>query len=312
MSSKAYWKRRCPMCPDGIRKMVRSLPFHMIVMILLFVGCRGGASDDEVVARVGNAVLSRETMEQKMAWEGVGTDQESDFVDRWVNRELLYLEAKRRGLDQSMELRWEMELVEKEYLIQKLLERTFAQRVEIAEDEIAAYYENHKEEFRVDEDEVRALHILTKTRADANVARQEIIAGKPFEDAVMEHSVGIFKENGGNMGFFCRGDVIPEIQRYAFRLAEGRVSPVFSSNYGYHIIKIIKKRARGDYKDLADVRDEIFNQIRVNKERSAYYDLLFRLQNQTEVYVSIPKAREEEPDTAAIPIQQNGLEDSNP
>jgi peptidyl-prolyl cis-trans isomerase C len=280
-----------------------------LIPVVVLVGCRSGVTDDEIVARVDNAVLSREQMERKMSWEGVGEDQESDFVDRWVNRELLYREAKRLGLDQSEELRWELELVEREYVIQMLLKRTFAQMVEIAEDEIASYYENHKEEFRIDEDEVRALHILTKTRAEANVARQEIIAGKPFEDAAREHSVGIFKENGGNMGFFRRGDVIPEIERNAFRLSVGRVSSIFQSNYGFHIIKVIKKRARGDYKDPDDVRDEITSQLRVNKERSAYYDLLFRLQNQTDIYVSIPREREEEADTTVIKTQQNGLED---
>ena len=266
--------------------------------------------DDEIVARVGNAVLTREDMKQRMAWEGVSPDQESDFVDRWVDRELLYQEAKRLGLDRTVELQWEIELVEKEFVIQKLLERTFIQEVEITEEEIADYYERNRDEFQTDEEEVRALHILKESKAEADVARQEIVAGKAFETVAQESSVGIFRERGGDMGFFRRGDVIPEIERYAFRLPEGRVSRVFQSNYGFHIIKVIKKRAGGDYRDLSEVRDDIFHQLRVNKERSAYYDLLFQLQNRTKVSVTIPRSLEEKQDTLTVQTAENGLEES--
>jgi peptidyl-prolyl cis-trans isomerase C len=280
------------------------------VIIFLLLRCGVRVDDDEVVARVGNTVLTREDMNQKMSWEGVGPDQESDFVDRWVDRELLYQEAKRLGLDKAVELQWEIELVEKEFVIQKLLERTFIQEVEITEEEIADYYESNKDEFQADEEEVRAFHILKETKAEADVARQEIIAGKPFETVARESSEGIFRERGGDMGFFRRGDVIPEIERYAFRLPEGQVSRVFRSNYGFHIIKVIKKRARGDYCDLPEVRDDIFHQLRVNKERSAYYDLLFQLQNRTKVSVTIPKSLEEKQDTLTVQTAENDLEES--
>lgn len=266
--------------------------------------------DDEVVARVGNTILTREDMKQKMAWEGVGPDQESDFVDRWVDRELLYQEAKRLGLDKAVELQWEIELVEKEYVIQMLLERTFMQEVEITEEEIVDYYERNKDEFQADEEAVRAFHILKESKAEADVARQEIMAGKAFEKVAQESSVGIFRERGGDMGFFRRGDVIPEIERYAFRLPEGQVSRVFQSNYGFHIIKVIKKRARGDYREISEVRDDIFHQLRVNKERSAYYDILFQLQNRTKVSVTIPRSLEGKQDTLTVQTEENGLEES--
>ena len=288
------------------RRMGRSFSYSIFIIFLVLVGCRSRVAENEIVARVGNAVLSREVMHQRMAWEGMRPEQESDFVDRWVNRELLFQEAKRLRLDKALELRWELELVEKEYLIHKLLERAFAERVQIADEEIAAYYEKNKELFRVAEDEVRALHVLTKSKREADVAYQEIRAGKVFEKVANERSVGIFRERGGDMGFFKRGDVIPEVARLAFRLSEGRVSNVFRSSHGYHILKVLKKRKKEDVKELEEVRDEIFQRLRASKERSVYYDLLYQLQNKTKVYVSVPQSQEVGRDTLTAQVDQEG------
>ena len=262
--------------------------FIFWMLVCMISGCGPGDSDDEVVARVGDAVLTREELDRNIVWEGMGKDRESEYVDRWINRELLYQEARRLGLDESEELRWELELVEKEFLIQKLLERTFAQKVQITEEEIASNYENNKDSFIVDEEEVRAFHILTKSKETADLALREIQAGRSFDEVVRERSVGIFRERGGDMGYIRRGDVIPEVARYAVRLQEGQVSPVFQSSYGYHILKIVKKRSRGSYKDIVDVRDDILKRLRVRKEQSIYYDLLFQLQNKTNVTVTVP------------------------
>lgn len=269
-------------------------------VVFILLGCQGRVPEEEIVARVGNAVLSREEMNEGMVWRGMRPEEESEFVERWIDRELLYQEAKRLGLDKTKELEWQLELVKREYLINKLLERTFAKEIQITEEEITVYYEKNKEQFRVDEDEVHALHILVNRQSEARAALQEIRAGRPFKEVAMDRSVGMFQENGGDMGFFKREDVIPEVSRVAFHLAEGRVSSSFRSSHGYHILKVLKRRSKGDVKDLSEVRDEILQRLRVGKERSVYHDLLIRLQNQTKVYVPVPPVREERGDTLGV------------
>lgn len=260
----------------------------VLIALIVVMGCSGGR-DDDVIARVGNKVLAKSEMKKRMEWEGFRPDQDSDFVERWVNRELLYQEAKRLGLDRdSEELKWELELVEKEYLIQKLLERTFAEKIEISEDEIVNHYEQNKNQFTVEEDEIRALHILTDKREDAVLALQEIHAGKSFQDVARERSQGIFRENGGDIGFFQERDVNREIWRRAKSLNEGQISPIFKSEHGYHILKVIKKRKKGNIKELEEVRPQIIQRIRITRESAVYYDLVYDLQNKVKVYVSVP------------------------
>lgn len=267
------------------------LKFILLTFIILAACCsRGG--DGPVIARVGGAVLTQADMERMMAAEGMAANRESDFVDRWVNRELLYQEAKRMGLDRSDDLRLELALVEKEYIIQKLLERHFAERVQITDEEILRYYEENKDLFQVDENEVFTQHILTESRAEANAAHQELMAGRSFEDVARERSTGMFSEEGGIMGYIKADEVIPEVSRVAFRLAEGRISSIIQSRYGYHIVKVVKKKTEGDYKDLVDVQDEILERLRIIKERGLYFDLLYQLQNQSNVFVSVPTQAE--------------------
>jgi len=288
--------------------MMQYLPRHLnnillssifIIAIAFFASCSKTDGKD-VVARVDGAVLTRSQIEQQMKKMKMRPDQEHEFVERWVNNQLLYGEAKRQGFDKTKDLAEELERVKREFMIQKLLEKTFSEKIKVSEEEISSYYENNIDLFKVAEDEVRALHILTKTKAEADIALQEIRAGKPFKDVAKERSTGYFRSRGGDMGFFTRKDVIPEVARYAFRLQPETVSPVFKSPHGYHIIKVIKKRTKGSIKELDDVRDEIAQRLRVTKERSVYYDLLFELQHSEKVYIIAPNSNTSNADSSAV------------
>jgi parvulin-like peptidyl-prolyl isomerase len=254
--------------------LMSKLVLFISTLLLLGIACRPSVPEEEVVARVGNEVLSQQMMARRMQWKGMGLDQKNEFIKTWVNRELLFQEAKRNGFGQSEELKLEKELLEKEYAVQKLLERTFLEKIQVTDQEIQVYYEQNQDLFIVDEDEVRALHILADTKEQADLARREIQTGKPFEEVVQMYSVGAFKEQSGDMGFIRSEAVIPEIGRIAFHLQENELSQVIQSSYGYHIIKIITKRRKGSVKDLADVYEIILQHLRVKKERAVYFYLL--------------------------------------
>ena len=278
--------------------------FCIIGIALLYIqSCSGKMDNTEVVARVGNTILTRNTMIERMSWEGFRPGQESDFVERWVNRELLFQESKRLGLDRHDELKWELELVEKEFVIQKLLERMFAEKIRITENEILAYYEQNKNQFIVEEDEIRILHILTKNREDAVLAHQEIRAGKLFQEVAQDRSIGIFRENGGDIGYIRQGDVSIEIWRKARSLNEDQLSAIFRSSHGYHVIKVIKKRFKGSVKELEEIQSEILQRLRISKEGSVYYDLVYQLQNKIKVYVSVPSRQARDSDTIHVDDQ---------
>ena len=254
------------------------------VLLAVLARCGSKSPQEQIVAKVGDVLLTRKALHAEMESEGVHPVRENDFIERWINRELLVQEAKLQSLDRSDEVRKALEKLEKEVLVNKLLEKTFAEQIHIGDDEMASFYEKNKDLFTVPGDEARILHLLTKTQYEASQALQEIRAGKPFEDVVKERSVDSFRDRGGDLGFVQRADVIPEIARYAFFLAEGTVSPVFQSSHGFHIIKIVKKYKPNDVKLLEDAKSDILQRLRVNEERIVYVDLLNRLQNKFKAY----------------------------
>ncbi len=272
----------------AVKTIFLILSTAVLSAIIIGAGCSSRQDTDEIVAQVGRVTLTRQELSKRLEWEGMKPAQESEYVERWVNREILSQEARRLKLNDSERLDFEIELVKKEYLANRLLEKTFAEKVQISEDEINNYYTKNQELFRVSEDEIHALHILTDDRTSANLAYQSIVAGKDFETVARESSIGPFKEKGGDAGFFTAKDVIPEVWRHAVRTQAGALSPVFRSDHGYHLLKVVQKRNRGDLLTLNEARDDIIQRLRVSKERAIYYDLIFQLQNKMKVYVNMP------------------------
>jgi len=259
---------------------------YCLLVCLFSLACRPKIPENNVAARVGNAILTKDALKNKMISEGINPDQQNEFIEKWVNGELLVLEARKQGLDKTPEIQEEINNLENEILVHKLLEKIFAEQIRFSDEDMNSYYEKNKNLFAVAEEEVHVLHILTKTQYDASQALQEIRAGKVFEEVAKVRSIDTFREKGGDMGFIKRTDVIPEMVRIAFTTPEGAVSPVFSSSHGFHVLKVVKKYKPGDIQEFRDARNDILQRLRVNKERSIYMDLLYQLQNKYKVYVA--------------------------
>ena len=272
---------------------------HKIIMIGFFCGlgffvhCRKNISEEQIVSRVGDAMLTREMLDSRMVWDGIRTDQEMEYVDRWVDRQLLYQEALKTGFRKTPELEWQLELLEQEYLINQFLESKYSERIQITDEEIASHYEQNKSDFEVTEPEVRVQHLLTSSREQANLALQELRAGKSFEEVAAQRSEGPFKQLNGEVGYIKQGDIIAPLERQAFSLSKGSISGIIKTDFGYHIIKVVDRRNKGEYRDLSDVKDAIRQRLRVKKEGDIYYDLLYHLRNQTKVIVANSPASSE-------------------
>lgn len=90
--------------------------------------------------------------------------------------------------------------------------------------------------------QVRASHILVKTAAEALEIKKEIDAGGDFAYYAERYSICPSGQRGGDLGYFGRGQMVPEFENKAFSLPVGEVSsPVFSP-FGWHIIKVTDRK----------------------------------------------------------------------
>ena len=90
--------------------------------------------------------------------------------------------------------------------------------------------------------QVRAEHILVKTQEEAQHLEKRIADGKSFEELAKEYSLCPSGKNGGDLGYFGRGQMVPEFEKPSFDMAIGEVSEPIQTQFGWHIIKVLDKK----------------------------------------------------------------------
>lgn len=90
--------------------------------------------------------------------------------------------------------------------------------------------------------QVRAEHILVKTAVEAQQIKKEIDNGGDFEYYARIYSMCPSGRNGGDLGYFGRGQMVKEFEKTAFNLPVGQVSNPVYSQFGWHLIKVLDKR----------------------------------------------------------------------
>lgn len=132
-----------------------------------------------------------------------------------------------------------------QYLEERTLRRDyFTQKIaaSVTEESIKAAYDEYVKDFKPVE-EVHARHILVATEEEAKAVKAELEGGKPFEVLAMEKTTDPSgKQNGGDLGFFAKGMMVPEFEAVAFTLEPGKVSDPVQSQFGWHVIKLEEKR----------------------------------------------------------------------
>ena len=154
-------------------------------------------------------------------------------------------------------------------LVNYAAEKVLAGAQAATEAEAKAFYDEHPEEFKSGES-VTASHILVDTEESALNILADIKAGKiSFEDAAKTYSSCPSKENGGSLGEFTRGQMVPEFDAAAFAMAEGEISeaPV-KTQFGYHLIKLTAKKESNTV-PFDEVKEGVKNMLSEDKKRRA-------------------------------------------
>ena len=156
--------------------------------------------------------------------------------------------------------------LEKGAKVNKLVEQACSGVADPTEDEVAKFYEAHKAEFVVPH-QVLCQHILVKGSDDAaldkiKAIRERIVSGgADFAEEAKKNSDCPSGQEGGSLGWFGRGMMVPEFDKVAFEMKKGEVSGVVSTQFGYHIIYKADEKGGGQ-QTLVDVHDQIKDLLR--------------------------------------------------
>lgn len=143
-------------------------------------------------------------------------------------------------------------IAEKSY--QKLAESLISSQ-KISEEEMQKYYQNNIRKFSQQE-QVRAYHILVDTKEQADEILKKLKQGEDFGKLAKDNSTCPSASKGGDLGYFGRGQMVPEFENAVFSLPIGKYSDPVHSQFGWHVIKVVDKKPAMVFK-FEEVKDQV-------------------------------------------------------
>lgn len=108
--------------------------------------------------------------------------------------------------------------------------------------------------------EYNASHLLVETEEEALAAKARVDAGEEFADVARDVSTGPTGPNGGNLGWFSTGQMVPEFEAAVMEMSAGDVSAPVQTQFGWHVVTLLETRNQ-EAPSLEDVRQEIFGEV---------------------------------------------------
>lgn len=196
-------------------------------------------------------------------------------LEELINQKLMLLDAVRNLYEREPEFKEQLARVKDELLVNYAVNKAVS-AVRVTDDEAKKFFDEHPEQF-VGQETVSASHILVDSEEKAAELLAKIRAGEvSFEDAAAEHSSCPSGRNGGSLGEFGHGQMVPEFDEACFSMAVGEISEPVKTQFGYHIIRLDSKKA-AEPVHFGDVREGITRQLTMEKQRAAYQSKLNQL-----------------------------------
>lgn len=250
---------------------------------------RPGASRDPGAmaanrARVLSDLVDRRLLEQTAAERGIKVSP------REVERALETLRHDYPGesfdkflAEEGVSLEEVMDRTRRQLLIEKFFAVEVFARVAVTDDEIDDWLEANPGVFDRPA-EVRALQLVVKTEEEAKELHAKLRAGEDFEALAREHSLSPDAKVGGDLGWFAEGEMPPPFDEVCFSLGVGRISEVVGSSFGFHLFKVLEKRAARS-PDEETLRAEAESRLRGEKEVAAQLSFLENLRAGTSIRI---------------------------
>ena len=177
------------------------------------------------------------------------------------------------------------EYTRRDLLITQYVDSVFVSKTVVTDAEIRSFYDKNPDKF-TREESVKASHILIgvdsaasaddkkKAREKADKLKKELAGGADFATLAKGNSTCPSSQQGGDLGSFGKGQMVPAFEKAAFALKPGEVSDVVETQFGYHIIKLTEKTpaTTTDFKDVKAKIGEYLKGQKVNEAIQKYLE----------------------------------------
>ena len=223
----------------------------------------GELNDDTVLASVNGEDI---TLGNVVSFQSRLSDQYKSMEDSvlfdGILKQLIQQEILSQEIDVKLKkIRYGLENNIRAFLSNELIENF--SKIDVMEDEIKELYVKFSENFQ-STTEYNASHILLETESDAIDILNKLQDGSDFSELAKTYSTGPSGKQGGSLGWFGRGAMVPAFEQAVFLLEVNEISKPIKTNFGWHIIKV-KNIRETPVPSLEDVRGDLVSTIRQNK-----------------------------------------------
>ncbi len=229
------------------------------------------ASDKVVVTVDGKPITEGE---MKLAEGEVGQDlaqlppevKRRALAEYLIDNRLFANAAEAAKLGETPEFKKYMDYLHERALREQYFEKSLKESV--TEEEAKKIYNARLAQMKP-EPEFAARHILVASEEKAKELRAKIVAGEDFAKVAKENSIDpASKSEGGFLGYFGVGQMVPEFENVVIKMQKGELSEPVKSAYGWHIIKLEDRRTKAP-PSFDQVKDTIMNSLAVRKAQEA-------------------------------------------
>ncbi len=241
-------------------------------IVLLIIGCQPEKIETEnVVARVNGAYITFEELLAKIP-EGTGEQLQKalmrQLMEQWVEDEIFYQTA----LNENMQLSPSQLKLIKEYerglLIQLYIENRISKPYRILDKEIEDYYNQHKDEFKWNEDNTHIIHLIIENRE--NKIFSEIRKSKDLMEIINSYFFEMQSTPArpiGDLGYVKVSDLPDRIVKKIKEMRTGAISNPLKLSDGYHFIQLLDFQKTGNQQNLDIVKDEIILRLKMSHRK---------------------------------------------
>ncbi|RMF93776.1 MAG: hypothetical protein D6736_01185, partial [Nitrospinota bacterium] len=229
---------------DHHANLSRAKPL-VLASLLLLAGCAGWSSphwEGMILARVNGETITAQDLEEAFNENHKGHGvllaeyrMVRRFLERVIDQQLLWQEARRIGLDRAPEVERAVENFKQNRAREAFFQEEVRDRVLIPEEAIRASYEKMGVRFQ-------ARHILVESRAQAEKAWERIKAGETFSQVARQVSHALTARRGGDLGIVQWGQLDPPaLEEKLWALGKGEMSEPFETEEGWNLLWVVER-----------------------------------------------------------------------
>ncbi len=248
------------------------------------------AQDDAVVATINgepvtesDLTIALSDLDQQFA-QLPAEQRRAAALSALIEIRLLAAQAESQGLADGEEFARRMEMLRQRALHSAYIDQEVASKV--TDEAVRALYDRQIAEMPV-QNEVHARHIIVPTEEEAKAIIVELDGGGNFEEIAKEKSQDGAAAQGGDLGYFTSGQMVPEFEQAAFAMNAGDYSkePV-QTQFGWHVIKVEDKRPQ-----QPPAFEQVQDQFRSLLLRQTYIETVTGIRDTATVEISDPELK---------------------